>query len=225
MNRWQPESDIKMESTIKSHWENIYNRKTEQEYSWFQPYPQTSIEFVEYFKLPKNARIIDIGGGDSHLADALLQLGYTDITVLDISSAAIEKARQRLGDRADQVKWIVSDINEFEPGAGQYDFWHDRAAFHFLTTEALIRRYVDIAQRTIRPGGYFVLGTFSPTGPEKCSGLDIRQYSRSAMDSVFAPFFRRIKCREEAHVTPFQTTQHFLFCSFRRKQVKMKCVG
>ena len=207
-----------METTFKSHWENIYSGKSEQEYSWFQPYPRTSIEFIESFGLPKNARIIDIGGGDSRLVDALLQLGYTDITVLDISAAAIEKARKRLGDQAARVKWIVSDVIEFEPAARQYDFWHDRAAFHFLTTEPLIRRYVDLAQRAIRPGGYLVLGTFSPAGPKKCSGLEIRQYSRAAMNVVFSPFFRRIKCKEEAHVTPFQTTQHFLFCSFRRRK-------
>lgn len=207
-----------MELLSKTHWENIYENKAEQEYSWFQPYPHTSIEFVEYFKLPKNARIIDIGGGDSHLADALLQLGYADITVLDISATAIEKAKQRLGDRAARVKWIVGDVNEFEPGSGQYDFWHDRAAFHFLTTEALIQRYVETAQRAIRPGGYFVLGTFSPKGPKKCSGLDIRQYSRASMHAVFTPFFRRLKCKEETHVTPFQTTQQFLFCSFRRRR-------
>jgi len=208
-----------MEVNTKSHWENIYNGKTEQEYSWFQPYPRTSIEFIEYFRLPKNARIIDIGGGDSHLVDTLLQLGYTEATVLDISATAIEKAKKRLGGLAAQVKWIVSDVNEFEPVAGQYDFWHDRAAFHFLTTEPLIRRYAEMAQRAIRPGGYFVLGTFSPTGPKKCSGLDIRQYSRGSMDAVFAPFFRRIKCKEETHLTPFRTTQHFLFCSFRRRRL------
>ncbi|MCK6691162.1 MAG: class I SAM-dependent methyltransferase [Thermoanaerobaculia bacterium] len=207
-----------MEVARKSHWEKIYESKDEEAYSWFQPYPHTSIEFIEYFQLPKNARIIDIGGGDSHLVDALLRLGYTDITVLDISAMAIEKARKRLGDRADRVRWIVSDVTEFEPPAGQYDFWHDRAAFHFLTIEPLIRRYVDIAQRAVRPGGYLVLGTFSPSGPKKCSGLDIRQYSRAAMSAVFSPFFRRVKCVEAMHVTPFQTTQHFLFCSFRRRR-------
>ena len=203
--------------TSKSHWENIYESKAEAEYSWFQPYPHTSIEFIEYFHLPKNARIIDVGGGDSHLADVLLQLGFTDVTVLDISSAAIEKAQKRLGDQAGRIKWIVGDVTGFEPAPAYYDFWHDRAAFHFLTAEPLIHRYVDIAQRAIRPGGYFVLGTFSPKGPKKCSGLEIRQYSRAAMSAVFAPFFRRIKCKEETHVTPFETTQHFLFCSFVRR--------
>ncbi|MBK6932479.1 MAG: class I SAM-dependent methyltransferase [Saprospirales bacterium] len=201
----------------KIHWESIYKSKAESEYSWFQPYPRTSIEFIEYFKLPKNARIIDIGGGDSHLADALLQLGYTDITVLDISEKAIEKAKQRLGARARQVKWTVCDIAEFGPADGQYDFWHDRAAFHFLTTGPLIQQYADIAQRAVRPGGYLVLGTFSTKGPQKCSGLEVRQYSRAAMRAVFGPFFRRLKCQEEAHTTPAKSIQHFLYCGFQRQ--------
>ncbi len=206
-----------MEIAFKSHWNNLYGSKSEQEYSWFQAFPHTSIEFIESFRLPKEARIIDIGGGDSRLVDALLERGYTNITVLDISATAIEKAKNRLGRQAENVRWIECDISEFEPESGRYDFWHDRAVFHFLTTEPLVRRYAEAAQRAIRPGGYFVLGTFSPDGPKKCSGLDIRQYSRAAMQAVFAPWFRRIKCREVAHITPFQTTQHFLFCSFRRR--------
>lgn len=208
---------LTMDTGFKSHWENLYTGKTEQEYSWFQPYPRASIAFFESFRLPKDARIIDIGGGDSRLADALLDLGYTDVTVLDISAAAIEKAKQRLGDRAEKVKWIVRDVSEFEPETGQYDCWHDRAAFHFLTTEPLIGHYADVVQRAVRPGGYFVLGTFSPDGPKKCSGLDIRQYARAEMNAVFAPWFRQVKCQEDAHLTPFQTTQHFLFCGFQRR--------
>ncbi len=207
-----------MNTDLKTHWERIYEAQTEEQHSWFQRSPHGSLAFIEHCQLPKSARIIDIGGGDSRLTDALLQLGYTDVTVLDISAKAIEKAKKRLGERAGQIKWIVSDVNDFEPMAGQYDFWHDRAAFHFLTTDAQIRRYADIAQRAIRPGGYFVLGTFSSKGPRKCSGLDIRQYTRVGMDTVFAPFFRRIKCTEAAHVTPAQVTQYFLFCSFRRRQ-------
>ncbi|MFN0036065.1 MAG: class I SAM-dependent methyltransferase [Saprospiraceae bacterium] len=206
-----------MLNTAKSHWENIYQTKAPDEVSWFQEYPRTSMDFVELFDLPKHARIIDIGGGDGNLVDALLEQGFTNITVLDISANAIERARARLGNRANEVQWVVSDVTEFEP-AQPYDFWHDRAAFHFLTTEATVRRYADIAQRAVRPGGYFVLGTFSEKGPRKCSGLDIQQYSRAGMNAVFGQFFRRIKCREIVHVTPFQTNQNFLFCSFRRRK-------
>lgn len=204
-----------MSTDNKSHWENLYTQKSEQEYSWFQSFPRTSIAFIESFQLPKDARILDVGGGDSRLVDVLLASGYTNISVLDISAVAIEKARQRLGHLSEQVEWIVCDINEFEPEAAQYDLWHDRAAFHFLTTDPLIGRYADQVQRAVRPGGYFVLGTFSPDGPKKCSGLDIRQYSRAAMQAVFAPWFQPLHCVEEAHVTPFQTTQHFLFCGFQ----------
>lgn len=207
-----------MAGILKSHWETLYADKSEQEYSWFQAFPQTSIRFIEQFQLQPDARIIDIGGGDSRLVDALLDRGFSNISVLDISAGAIEKARQRLGDRAEKVRWIECDINAFDPGEAQFDLWHDRAAFHFLTTEPQVARYADMAGRAVRPGGYLVLGTFSPDGPKKCSGLDIRQYSRAAMNAVFAPWFRRIRCEDTAHVTPFQTTQHFLFCGFRRRR-------
>ena len=206
-----------MLSTTKSHWENIYQTKAPDEVSWFQEYPRTSMEFVALFELQKHARIIDIGGGDGNLVDALLEQGFTNITVLDISAHAIERTKARLGDKANLVEWIVSDVTAFEP-TEPYDFWHDRAAFHFLIDEASVRRYADIAQSAIRPGGYFVLGTFSEKGPQKCSGLDIQQYSRAGMNAVFSLFFRRIKCRETVHITPFQTTQNFLFCSFRRRR-------
>ncbi len=206
-----------MNTDLKTHWERIYEAQAEEQHSWFQPSPNGSLAFIEHCHLPKNARIIDIGGGDSHVADTLLLSGYTDITVLDISATAIERAQKRLGERAAQVRWIVSDITEFEPETGQFDLWHDRAAFHFLTSDAQVARYVDIARRAIRPGGYLVLGTFSQKGPKKCSGLDIRQYTRTGMDAVFAPFFHRIKCMETVHVTPSQATQNFLFCSFRRR--------
>lgn len=200
----------------KEHWENIYSIKAEDEVSWFQPYPKTSMEFVELFNLPLNANIIDIGGGDSHFVDALLNKGYKNVYVLDISENAIEKAKQRLGERASKVHWIVSDITEFEPPV-QFDFWHDRAAFHFLTTEDKIYKYVSIAEDAIKRNGYLILGTFSENGPTKCSGLDIKQYSEASMSARFEVAFDRIKCVTEDHRTPFDTTQNFLFCSFRKK--------
>jgi ubiquinone/menaquinone biosynthesis C-methylase UbiE len=118
----------------QDHWDNIYSTKATDEVSWFQPYPKTSMEFVELFNLPLTANIIDIGGGDSHFVDALLEKGYKNIYVLDISAKAIERAKERLGNRASKVHWIVCDVTEFEPPV-QFDFWHDRAAFHFHTTE------------------------------------------------------------------------------------------
>jgi SAM-dependent methyltransferase len=200
----------------KGYWDNIYSSKAEDEVSWFQPYPETSMEFVELFKLPSNANIIDIGGGDSHFVDALLDKGYQNISVLDISANAIERAKRRLGERASKVQWIVSDVTEFEPPV-QFDFWHDRAAFHFLTSEDKIYKYVSIAEDAIKKDGYLILGTFSGNGPTKCSGLDIQQYSEASMSVRFEVSFDRIKCVKEDHITPFNTVQNFLFCSFKKK--------
>ena len=205
-----------MDNPYKQHWENVFTTKLEDEVSWFQPYPKTSMEFVELFNLPLHANIIDIGGGDSHFVDALLDKGYKNVYVLDISANAIERAKQRLGARASKVHWIVCDITEFEPPV-QFDFWHDRAAFHFLTTEDTIYKYVSIAEDAIKKGGYLILGTFSENGPTKCSGLEIRQYSEASMSARFEIAFDRIKCIEEDHKTPFNTIQNFLFCSFKRK--------
>ncbi len=204
-------------TTNKDHWEKIYNTKEEKDFSWFQPYPKTSIEFIKLFNLPKNARIIDIGGGDSHLVDALIELGYINIHVLDISAKAIERARQRLREQAKIVNWIVSDVTEFESDV-QFDFWHDRAAFHFLTSEGQISKYLDIIRKSLSPDGHLVLGTFSEKGPEKCSGLEIKQYSEKSMSLLFEKDFKRIKCIEENHSTPFNTIQNFVFCSFQKQR-------
>ena len=199
----------------QQHWNHIYSTKAEDELSWFQPYPKTSMEFVELFQLPTDANIIDIGGGDSHFTEALLDIGYKNIWVLDISAAGIERAKHRLGDKAATVHWVVSDVTEFQPQV-QFDLWHDRAAFHFLTSEEKIYRYVSIAEDAIKRNGYLVLGTFSENGPKKCSGLDIKQYSEASMSARFEVSFERIKCISEDHETPFHTMQNFLFCSFRR---------
>jgi ubiquinone/menaquinone biosynthesis C-methylase UbiE len=141
-----------MANSYKQHWENVFSKNAEDEVSWFQLYPKTSMEFVKLFNLPLNANIIDIGGGDSHFVDALLDEGYKNIYVLDISATAIERAKKRLGERASKVNWVVSDVTEFEPPV-QFDFWHDRAAFHFLTTENKIYKYVSIAEDAIKKDG------------------------------------------------------------------------
>jgi|SRR5665647_455785 len=205
-----------MTKTEKKHWENIYRSKSEREVSWFQEYPKTSVGFIELFNLPLSANIIDIGGGDSHFVDALLEKGYQNIWVLDISENAIERAKKRLGDKAPKVHWVVSDVTEFVPNV-VFDFWHDRAAFHFITTEEKIYKYVSIAEDAIKKDGYLILGTFSENGPSKCSGLEIKQYSEASMSARFEIAFDRIKCIEENHTTPFNTIQNFLFCSFKKK--------
>ncbi|MFZ5977680.1 MULTISPECIES: class I SAM-dependent methyltransferase [Hydrotalea] len=200
----------------KQHWETVFTSKASNEVSWFQEYPNTSIAFLELFNLPLTANIIDIGGGDCNLVDTLLDKGYNNIWVLDISAAALERAKNRLGEKAGLVHWIVSDITEFEPPV-QFDFWHDRAAFHFLTSDEAISKYVAIAEAGIRNKGYLVLGTFSETGPEKCSGLQVQQYNEASMSARFEIAFDRIKCITEDHTTPFNTVQNFLFCSFQKK--------
>lgn len=170
---------------------------------------------MELFKLPLDANIIDVGGGDSHFVDALLEKGYRNIYLLDISANAVERTKKRLGEKAENVSFIVSDITEFKPET-KFDFWHDRAAFHFLTGEEKISKYVSLAEQSINKNGYLILGTFSNEGPKKCSGLEIKQYSEGSMSNRFEVGFNRIKCIREDHLTPFNTTQNFLFCSFQR---------
>ena len=203
--------------TNKQHWESVSATKEEKEVSWFQPYPKTSMEFLELFQLPLTANIIDIGGGDSHLVDALVEKGFQNIWVLDISANALEKAKQRLGGKANQVHWIATDVTEFIPPV-QFDFWHDRAAFHFLTNEEAVNKYVSVAEKGIKENGYLVLGTFSENGPTKCSGLEIQQYNEASMSARFEFTFNRIKCITENHTTPFNTVQNFLFCSFQKSK-------
>jgi SAM-dependent methyltransferase len=200
-------------SERKSHWENVYKSKGPEEVSWTQDVPQTSLDFINGFELPKTANIIDIGGGDSKLVDCLLDQGYTSITVLDISEKALEKAKKRLGKRSEQVKWIVADVTEFNPDE-QYDVWHDRAAFHFLISPEQIGSYLEIARKSIK--GYLIIGTFSENGPKKCSGLEIRQYSEAELELQLADGFQKLHCINEDHTTPFNTIQNFLFCGFKR---------
>ena len=203
-----------MEPFSKNHWEAVYQKNEPGKTSWAQPVPKTSMEFIHSFSLPKNARIIDIGGGDSKLVDFLLEEGYKDITVLDISETAIEHAKKRLGDKAATVNWIVSDILDFKP-VGKYDCWHDRATFHFLTSETDRLIYTGTARSSV--AGYLIIGTFSDNGPEKCSGLVVKQYSSEALTREFEQGFEKIKCIQDDHITPAGVVQHFTFCSFKKK--------
>jgi SAM-dependent methyltransferase len=201
----------------QKHWENIYQTKQTGEVSWYQPLPITSLDFVKQFSIPANAKIIDIGGGDSFFVDHLLELGYRNITVLDISETAINRAKERLGDKAGLVKWIIADAATFKP-TEKYDFWHDRATFHFLTQEDEIENYINTVQQSLKPNGVLVIGTFSEDGPKKCSGIEIKQYSEASMLYCLKKFFEKIRCITVDHMTPFNTLQNFIFCSFRRIQ-------
>lgn len=200
----------------KEHWEKVFATKQPSEVSWTQEVPKTSLDFVHQAGLDRQSKIIDIGGGDSRLVDFLLDEGFENVTVLDISEEALKRARKRLGDKAGRVAWIVSDITEFQPST-MYDFWHDRAAFHFLTTEDEIVKYLSTARKAVKENGVVTIGTFSDSGPKKCSGLDIKQYSEETLTAELQNGFQKIKCITEDHTTPFNTTQNFLFCSFKRK--------
>ena len=199
----------------KQHWENVFSTKSPNEVSWTQVYPKTSMDYLEALQLPKTANIIDVGGGDSNLVDALLEKGYKNIWVLDISVTALEKAKKRLGDKAKNIHWIVSDITEFETNI-KFDFWHDRAVFHFLTDETSISKYVEIVSNAVSANGNFLLGTFSKDGALKCSGLEIKQYSEVSMKETFSDSFEAVKCFTEDHITPFNTIQNFQFCGFKK---------
>ncbi|MCO6460886.1 MAG: class I SAM-dependent methyltransferase [Saprospiraceae bacterium] len=201
----------------KKHWEKIYQTKQNIEVSWFEPTPETSLDFFKQFNVPTTAKVIDIGGGDSFLVDHLLESGYQDISVLDISASAIDRAKKRLGDKAKRVKWIVADAANFKP-TDKYDFWHDRAAFHFLTDEQDISNYLETARQNINPAGILVIGTFSEQGPTKCSGIEIKQYSETSMTARLKRYFEKIKCITVDHKTPFDTIQNFIFCSFKKLQ-------
>jgi len=203
-------------SENKKHWETVYETKTPDQVSWTQKVPKTSLDFIKSFNLDKSASIIDIGGGDSNLVDFLLELGFENLTVLDISKAALERAKQRLGKKAEKINWIESDILDFKPNQS-FDIWHDRAAFHFLVTKEQIENYIETAKKSV--SGYLAIGTFSENGPKKCSGLDITQYSESELTEVMKNGFEKLVCINENHVTPFETVQNFTFCSFKRSEL------
>ncbi len=199
----------------KEHWDTIYASREPHQRGWTQAHPAPSLELIHRVQLPKSAAIIDIGGGDSRLVDHLLDEGYQDLTVLDISEKAIGQAKARLGDRAAQVKWIVGDINEFRP-LRSYDCWHDRAVFHFLLTPDEIGRYLQTAREAVRR--YLVIGTFSDKGPSTCSQLPVHRYTEESLTEQVADGFEKLHCITEDHVTPFDTRQNFLFCVFQRRK-------
>jgi len=205
-----------MNKEREKHWEKVYETKQSNELSWTEKRP-ASLELIYGFNLDKTARIIDVGGGDSKLVDHLLDGGYENITVLDISSKAIERAKHRQGEKAEKIKWIVSDVIDFQP-EGTYDLWHDRATFHFLVRPKEIQQYIRTVEKSV--SGFLVIATFSDKGPLKCSGLNIHRYNESELTTEFSSNFQKIRCFTEDHLTPFNTLQNFLFCSFKRTITK-----
>lgn len=199
----------------EKHWNAVYETKGADKVSWFRPHLDRSLSFIEGLRLEAAAPIIDVGGGASTLVDDLLDRGFTDVTVLDLSASALEVAKQRLGARASQVKWLHADITSVALPASHYAFWNDRAVFHFLETREDRARYVAAARQAIRPGGHIVVGTFGPDGPEKCSGLPVQRYSPDALHEEFGAAFEKVSGLLEAHTTPAGNPQQFSWCLCR----------
>ena len=199
----------------EAHWQKVWSDFSESETSWYQAYPETSLQMIAEAGIRSDEPIIDVGGGASLLVDYLLQAGFLDITVLDISAAALDRARQRLGQRADMARWVVSDITRLEP-ARCYALWHDRATFHFLTRAKHRRRYIEVLKRSLQVGGSAIIGTFAPGGPLKCSGLETRRYSADQLLTELGPGWRLEKKQFEQHRTPQGRMQKFGFYRFRR---------
>lgn len=194
------------------HWENVYSTKEPDQVSWYRLHLETSLAFIDRSAASRNARIVDVGGGESTLVDDLLASGYTDLTVLDISPTAIDVTKRRLGQLADRVEWIVADVTSAELPVDAYDVWHDRAVFHFLTAAADRAAYVERVRKSVKPGGYVIIGTFGPEGPEKCSGLNVQRYDADSLHGEFGKRFRLIDSTKELHQTPRGASQQFLYC-------------
>ena len=201
--------------TTKAHWENVYQTKAEDEVSWYRPHLETSLRLIEVAAPDRDSAVIDVGGGEATLVDDLVSRGYTDVTVLDISQAAIEVAKDRLGFAAAPVHWIAGDITSVELEAARYDLWHDRAVFHFLTSADDRAAYVRQVARAVRLGGHVIVATFGLDGPEKCSGLDVVRYDAENLHSEFGPKFRLLDSVTEVHETPWGTPQQFMYCFCR----------
>jgi 2-polyprenyl-3-methyl-5-hydroxy-6-metoxy-1,4-benzoquinol methylase len=203
----------------KNHWENIHQTKTPAEVSWYQEHSLKSLEYIAGAGIDLSGRIIDIGGGISTLVDDLLAQGYLDITVLDISLAALQTAQQRLGARAKHVTWLEADILQVKLPHQAFDLWHDRAVFHFLTEAESRSRYVQTVKHTVKPGGHIIVATFASDGPERCSGLPVARYEPETLHSEFGPEFTLLKSERETHHTPFGTQQKFLYCYCRKPEI------
>lgn len=199
----------------KSHWERIYNTKLPTQVSWYQPHARRSLDLIRRVNPPPDGAIIDVGGGASSLIDDLLDAGYQDLTVLDISAAALAATRTRLGAQAGSVRWIEADILDAELPKAGYAVWHDRAAFHFLTTPADRARYVAQVRRAVRSGGFVLVATFADDGPTRCSGLEVARYSAEALHAEFGAPFRLMGSEREEHVTPGGVRQAFIYCLCR----------
>lgn len=200
----------------KAHWEEVYSSKATDAVSWFQAHAEHSLNLILETRVPRTASIIDVGGGASTLVDDLLAAGFSRLTVLDLSAAALAAARQRLGERAAEVRWLEADITTVELPRHGFDVWHDRAVFHFLTSPAHRQAYVHAVLHGVRPGGHVIVATFAEDGPTQCSGLPVMRYDAEGLHDEFGDAFTLLRHEKEAHRTPFGTIQQFVYCYCRK---------
>jgi SAM-dependent methyltransferase len=199
----------------QAHWENVYATKRENEVSWFQENPALSLALIDAAGATYDSAIIDIGGGESRLVDVLLQRGFRSLAVLDLSESALTAVRTRIGGEATKLEWIVADVTTWAP-ARQYDIWHDRAAFHFLTDPDDRAAYVARLKSALRPNGQAIIATFALDGPEKCSGLPVQRYDAESLQATLGSEFKVLETRRETHATPWGSTQSFQFTRLQR---------
>ena len=199
----------------QAHWQNVYRSKGEREVSWSQSSPEPSLGLIEKFAPARGASIVDIGGGASRLVDALRERGYENVTVLDLSEAALHSARDRLGADAASVQWVAADATQWQPTQA-FDIWHDRAAFHFLVEPRDRDAYIARLHQGVKSGGNAIIATFALDGPEKCSGLPVQRYDQVALGKALGPEFALVHHQPHHHVTPWGTAQSFQFSVFRR---------
>jgi ubiquinone/menaquinone biosynthesis C-methylase UbiE len=202
----------------KNHWETIFSKKSPTQVSWYQPHLERSLDLITRTDIGLEARLIDVGGGDSTLVDDLMLKGFTDITVLDISRKALEQTRQRLGKRAEAARWIEADVTRADLSSSYYTLWHDRAVFHFLTDSEDRRVYRELLYRAVEPDGYVVFGTFAHDGPRECSGLATMRYSPEELLQELGGRYELIEAEFERHQTPRGDYQIFLYCLFRKHE-------
>jgi SAM-dependent methyltransferase len=202
----------------QEHWDRAYRDRAATELSWYRPMLDISLALIRSVSEP-SSRLIDVGGGASTLVDDLLDLGYSEMTVLDVSPAALARSRARLGARAKRVSWLVGDISDTRLPPASFDVWHDRAAYHFLTEERDRRSYAEAATRALSPGGHIVIATFAPDGPERCSGLEVCRHSAQSIAQELGPAFELMEERRETHLTPAGREQKFMYALLRRGDV------
>ena len=211
-----PYNAVERPVTTREHWQGVYKSKAPTDVSWYAARLEESLRLIRDVTSPK-ARIIDVGGGASTLVDDLVALGYDDLTVLDVSEAALDVARKRLGIRGADVHWVAADVTTVELEKDRFDLWHDRAAFHFLTSASDRQAYVERGRRSLVAGGYVVIGTFAMNGPARCSGLDVVRYDVDSLSHEFGSDFTVTGQLQATHITPAGREQHFVFCCLRKR--------